>query len=77
MAREEQIIQTVLKHYPETQAAYLFGTFGTDRQFLDSDVDISLPLPHQQAGIVGTFDISLFIETLLRAKIIVKNCTIT
>jgi predicted nucleotidyltransferase len=40
--QQKQIIQTVLKHYPEVQAIYIFGTYGTDDQWTDSDVDIAL-----------------------------------
>jgi len=43
------IIQTVLRHYPDTQAIYLFGSYGTDNAWPDSDVDIALLLPPKQA----------------------------
>ena len=55
MIQQKQIIQTVLKHYPEVQTIYLLGTYGTDDQWTDSDVDIALLLKHQQAKTVGTF----------------------
>ncbi|MGH8538768.1 MAG: type VII toxin-antitoxin system MntA family adenylyltransferase antitoxin [Gammaproteobacteria bacterium] len=43
------IIQTVLRHYADTQAIYLFGSYGTDNEWPDSDVDIALLLPPKQA----------------------------
>ena len=76
MTRHKQIIRTVLKHYPETQAVYLFGTFGTDRQFPDSDVDIALLLPHQPAGTAGTLamtDLRFELERLLKMDVDLIN----
>ncbi len=46
MIQQKQIIQTILKHYPEVQAIYFSGTYGTDDQWTDSDVDIALLLKH-------------------------------
>ena len=43
------IVQTVLGHYPDTQAIYLFGSYGTENEWPDSDVDIALLLPPEQA----------------------------
>lgn len=43
------IIQTVLKHYPDVQAIYLFGSHGTEDEWPDSDVDIALLLPPRRA----------------------------
>ena len=42
MSETEKIITAVLKHYPDVQAVYLFGSYGTDEQWSDSDVDIAL-----------------------------------
>ncbi len=39
------IVRTVLDHYPDTQAIYLFGSYGTENEWPDSDVDIALLLP--------------------------------
>jgi predicted nucleotidyltransferase len=44
-----EIVQTVLRQYPDTQAIYLFGSFGTEDEWPDSDVDIALLLPPEQA----------------------------
>lgn len=47
------IIQTVLAHYPVTQAIYLFGTYGTPDEWPNSDVDIALLLPPEEAKRAG------------------------
>jgi len=76
MIRQKQIIQTVLKHYPEVQAIYLFGTYGTDDQWTDSDVDIALLLKHQQAKTVGTLvmsDLRFELERLLEKDVDLIN----
>ena len=49
-ATEAIIVETVLVHYPAVQGIYLFGTHGTENEWPDSDVDVALLLPHQQAG---------------------------
>lgn len=49
MIEPKAIIQTVLRHYADTQAIYLFGSYGTDNEWPDSDVDIALLLPPTQA----------------------------
>lgn len=41
-----KIVETILKYCPETQAVYLFGTYGTFAERPESDVDIALLLPH-------------------------------
>ncbi len=43
------IVQTVLRHYPDVQGIYLFGSYGRDDEWPDSDIDIALLLPPQQA----------------------------
>ena len=76
MIQQKQIIQTVLKHYPEVQAIYLFGTYGTDDQWTDSDVDIALLLKHQQAKTVGTLvmsDLRFELERLLEKDVDLIN----
>ncbi len=49
---QDAIIHTVLRHYADTQAIYLFGSYGTDNEWPDSDVDIALLLPPKQARAV-------------------------
>ena len=45
MVLTEDILKTIVRHYPDTQAIYLFGTYGTGNAWPDSDVDIALLLP--------------------------------
>lgn len=52
MSRAETIaaiIQIVLTHYPGAQAIYLFGSYGTETAWPDSDVDIALLFTPEQA----------------------------
>ncbi|HOU12329.1 MAG TPA: nucleotidyltransferase domain-containing protein [Anaerolineae bacterium] len=53
-----QISNAVLAHYPETQAIYLFGSYQTADERPDSDVDIALLLPPQQAKAAGSLALS-------------------
>ena len=65
-----------MKHYPEVQAIYFFGTYGTDDQWTDSDVDIALLLKHQQAKTVGTLvmsDLRFELERLLEKDVDLIN----
>jgi predicted nucleotidyltransferase len=43
------IIETILDHYPNVQGIYLYGTFGTEDEWPNSDVDIALLLPPAEA----------------------------
>lgn len=48
--KEYQVIASIiLEHYPSVQAIYLFGTYGTTDERPDSDVDIAVLLPPEQA----------------------------
>ena len=47
--RKEEIIRTVLTYYPSIQGIYVFGSYGSGDPLPDSDVDIALLLPHEQA----------------------------
>ena len=42
-------VNSLSRHYPELQAAYLFGTYGTEDERPESDVDIALLLPVESA----------------------------
>lgn len=46
---ESAIRQIVLRYYPDVQAIYLFGSYATADAWPDSDVDIALLLPPEQA----------------------------
>ena len=49
MKVQDELIQTVLKDYPDTQAIYLFGSWGTEDEWPDSDLDMAALLPPEQA----------------------------
>lgn len=51
---KEAIVQAVLKSHPDTQAIYLFGSYGTADEWPDSDVDIALLLPPAKAKTAGS-----------------------
>lgn len=55
MSECDAIVQIVLKHYPATEAIYLFGTYGTVNARAGSDVDIALLLPPPQAPVHDNF----------------------
>ena len=38
-----------IRDSPDTQAIYLFGSYGTENEWPDSDVDIALLLPPEEA----------------------------
>ena len=45
----EGIVATIIYHHPYTQAIYLFGSYGTDNEWPNSDADIALLLPPKQS----------------------------
>ncbi|MDP1559095.1 MAG: nucleotidyltransferase domain-containing protein [Nitrosomonas sp.] len=49
MSRQSQLIQLILNTWPDTQAIYLFGSWGTEYERPQSDVDIAVLLPAPQA----------------------------
>jgi len=62
------IVRIVLEHYPEAQAIYLFGSYGTENEWPDSDVDIAVLLPPaeaKRAGALDMGDLRLALEALL------------
>lgn len=58
MSEHTTIINTVLEHYPDVQAIYLFGSYGTERQWPQSDADIALLLPADEASWAGSLSMS-------------------
>lgn len=52
-AARELIVRDVLSHYPNAQGIYLFGSHGTADERPDSDVDIALLLPPDEAERAG------------------------
>ncbi len=56
--RQETIIKTVLRFYPETEAIYLFGSYLTPDETRESDVDIAVLLPPPAAKNSGNLAMS-------------------
>jgi uncharacterized protein len=76
MAEHAAIINVVLKHYSDIQAIYLFGSYGTEQQWPDSDVDIALLLPADEAKRVGNLamtDLHVALERLLGTTVDLIN----
>ena len=46
------ITTSILAAYPRVQAIYLYGTWGTEYQRQDSDVDVGVLLPVEEAKLV-------------------------
>jgi predicted nucleotidyltransferase len=46
---QETILGIIAKHYPSTQAVYLFGSFDSPHERAESDVDLALLLPPSDA----------------------------
>jgi len=56
--RNEIIIKTVRFYYPDISALYLFGSYGTEYERTDSDIDIALLLPVLTAKAAGRLSLS-------------------
>lgn len=50
----EQLIQLILNARPDTQAIYLFGSWETEYERPESDVDVAVLLPPKQAKEAGS-----------------------
>ena len=55
---KELIIHNTLAHHPTAQGIYLFGSYGTTDERPDSDVDIALLLPLDEAERAGSLALS-------------------
>ena len=49
MNKTDVIVRIIVEHYPAAQAIYLFGTYATEDERPDSDVDIAVLLPPGEA----------------------------
>jgi predicted nucleotidyltransferase len=49
VSETDVIVRIILEHYPTAQAIYLFGAYGTADEWPDSDVDIAVLLPPEEA----------------------------
>ncbi len=70
------IVRSILEHYPTAQAIYLFGTYGTADEWPNSDVDLAVLLPPQEAKAAGFLALSalhLELESLLKKEVDLIN----
>ncbi|MBI3959072.1 MAG: nucleotidyltransferase domain-containing protein [Chloroflexi bacterium] len=49
-----QTVSLIRAAYPNVQAVYLFGSYATADERTDSDADIALLLPHEEAKAAGS-----------------------
>ena len=63
----QQIVEEVLAAYPTAQAVYLFGSFGTGDEWPNSDVDVAVLLPPDEAKRAGSLALSSLRVALERA----------
>jgi len=76
MNSKEDIIKIILERLPQTQAIYLFGSYGTDDEWPDSDADIAVLLPDEQAQEAGSLNMSksrFELESLLKKDVDLIN----
>lgn len=72
----DRIVTLVLAAYPHTQAIYLFGSWETEHERAESDVDIALLLPPDEAKRAGSLTLSelhLALEELLQKDVDLIN----
>jgi predicted nucleotidyltransferase len=73
---EHLLANTVLRHYPATQAVYRFGSYGTQQQWPNSDADIALLLPPDEARRAGSLsmtELQASLERLLDKEVDLIN----
>lgn len=64
MSGVEQLIRLILDARSDTQAIYLFGSWGTEYEQPESDVDIAVLLPPKRAKEVGSLLFSLLQQAM-------------
>jgi predicted nucleotidyltransferase len=76
MNQQDEIIRLTKKHYPSTQAIYLFGSRAAGQDWPESDVDIALLLPPEEAKKAGSLqmsDLRFDLETFLGKEVDLIN----
>ena len=66
--QQERVIEIIFRAFPDVQAVYLFGSFGTADEAVASDVDIAVLLPADHAESVkpmAIFDVRCALEKTL------------
>lgn len=73
---EDIIIQAVLKRHPDTQAIYIFGSYGANDERADSDVDIALlltPVKAKTEGSLAMSELRFELEAFLKKTVDLIN----
>ncbi len=76
VGNDNAIVNAVLKHHPQVQAVYLFGTYGTEHERPGSDVDIAVLLSTEdarQSGSLTWSGLHVVLEQLLGKDIDLIN----
>jgi predicted nucleotidyltransferase len=74
--RETLITKTVLQYYPDAQAIYLFGSYGTEDEWAESDVDVAVllaPDESKKRGSMAMSDLALVLQSLLKKDVDLIN----
>jgi len=76
MTVQAQMVETVLGDYPDTQAIYLFGSWGTEDEWPSSDVDMAVLLPPLRAKAVdfwGWNDLAMRLGSIAHKSVDLLN----
>ncbi len=76
MTVQAQMVETVLSDYPDTQAIYLFGSWGTEDEWPSSDVDMAALLPPLRAKAVdfwGWNDLAMRLGSITHKSVDLLN----
>lgn len=77
--KEQAIVaikDTVLRYYPNTQAIYLFGSYQTEKEWSDSDVDVAVllsPEESRKAGSLMMSELYSALGSMLRKDVDIVN----
>ena len=72
----DALIEAITAAYPEVQAIYLFGSYGTEDEWPTSDVDIAVLLPPSVAKATSSLAMSALrfdLQSLLRRDVDLVN----
>ena len=75
----DEIINSVTKYYPDVEAIYIFGSYGTVDECQESDVDIAILFPPVQAKKIKNIamsDCSFALANILKKDIDLINLRI-
>lgn len=73
MIDDSMLIQIIQKHYPETQAVYLFGSYANGGISSQSDVDIALLLPFEMKEQLMMTDLHFELEQYFKRDVDLVN----